>query len=104
MAEALPPAGRIITCELDRNHAEMAQRFIAKSAYAEMIEVRVGPAIETIRSLSGPFDFVFIDADKASYADYYEAALPLLEQAAKRRLWIADTRSLGVPLKHCVSS
>src|SRR6188472_751475 len=51
MAEALPPAGRIITCELDRNHADMAQRFIAKSAYAEMIEVRVGPALETIRSL-----------------------------------------------------
>ncbi len=78
MAEALPPAGKIITCELDRNHADMAQRFIAKSAYAEMIEVRVGPALETIRSLAGPFDFVFIDADKPSYADYYEAVLPLL--------------------------
>jgi caffeoyl-CoA O-methyltransferase len=43
-----------------------------------MIEVRIGPAIETIRSLSGPFDFVFIDADKPSYLDYYEAVLPLL--------------------------
>jgi len=78
MAEALPANGRIITCELDRNHAEMAQRFIAKSRYADMIEVQIGPAIETIRSLSGPFDFVFIDADKPSYLDYYEAVLPLL--------------------------
>jgi caffeoyl-CoA O-methyltransferase len=78
MAEALPANGKIITCELDRNHAEMAQRFIARSAFADMIEVRIGPAIETIRSLSGPFDFVFIDADKPSYLDYYEAVLPLL--------------------------
>jgi len=78
MAEALPANGKLITCELDRSHAEMAQRFIAKSPYADMIEVRIGPAIETIRSLSGPFDFVFIDADKPSYLDYYEAVLPLL--------------------------
>ena len=78
MAEALPPSGQIITCELDRNHADMAQRFIAKSPYADMIEVRVGPALETIRSLTGPFDFVFIDADKPSYPDYYEPVLPLL--------------------------
>jgi caffeoyl-CoA O-methyltransferase len=78
MAEALPANGKLITCELDRTHAEMAQRFIAKSQYADVIEVRIGPAIETIRSLSGPFDFVFIDADKTGYLGYYEAVLPLL--------------------------
>lgn len=78
MAEALPPSGRLITCELSEEHAAMARRFIARSAYADMIEVRVGPAIETVRSLEGPFDFVFIDADKPSYLDYYEASLPLL--------------------------
>jgi caffeoyl-CoA O-methyltransferase len=78
MAEALPASGKLITCELDRNHADMAQRFIAKSAFQDVIEVRIGPALETIRSLSGPFDFVFIDADKTGYLDYYEAVLPLL--------------------------
>ena len=78
MAEALPPSGRLITCELNEDHAAMARRFIARSAYADMIEVRVGPAIETVRELEGPFDFVFIDADKPSYLDYYEASLPLL--------------------------
>lgn len=81
MAEALPTSGRLITCELSEDHAEMARRFIARSAYADMIEVRVGPALQTVRSLEGPFDFVFIDADKPSYLDYYEAALPLLAPA-----------------------
>ena len=78
MAEALPADGQLITCELDRNHADMARRYIARSPYADLIDVRVGPAIETIRSLDGTFDFVFIDADKPSYLDYYEAVLPLL--------------------------
>ena len=78
MAEALPASGQIITCELDTNHGEMARRFIARSEYAEMIDVRVGPALDTIRSLDGTFEFVFIDADKPSYLDYYEAVLPLL--------------------------
>ena len=81
MAEALPPTGRLITCELSEDHAAMARQFIARSAYADMIEVRVGPAIETVRALEGPFDFVFIDADKPSYLDYYEASLPLLAPA-----------------------
>ena len=91
MAEALPPSGQIITCELDRNHADMARRFIARSPYAEMIDVRVGPALETLRSLEGTFDFVFIDADKPSYLDYYEQVLPMLSVggmiAADNVLW-----------------
>ena len=78
MAEALPGDGRLITCELDATHADMARRFIARSPYADMIEVRVGPALETVRALEGTFDFIFIDADKPSYVDYYEAAHPLL--------------------------
>jgi caffeoyl-CoA O-methyltransferase len=78
MAEALPADGRIITCELDPAHAELARRYIARSPFAEMIEVRVGPALDTIRALDGTFDFVFIDADKPSYLNYYEAVVPLL--------------------------
>ena len=80
MAEALPAGGRIITCELDERHAAMARDWISRSAYAEQIEVRIGPALDTIASLDGTFDFVFIDADKPSYGDYYEAVVPRLSE------------------------
>ena len=101
MAEALPSSGQIITCELNGNHADMARRFIARSPYAAMIDVRVGPAMETLRGLDGTFDFVFIDADKSSYLDYYEQVLPMLSVggliAADNVLWsgrvIADDES-----------
>jgi caffeoyl-CoA O-methyltransferase len=75
MAAALPDGGRIVTCEVDPEHAEFAERHIAASPHADRIEVRLGPALETIAGLEGPFDLVFIDADKESYAAYYEAVL-----------------------------
>jgi caffeoyl-CoA O-methyltransferase len=78
MAEALPADGRLITCELDEGHAALARRFFERSEHGAKIELRVGRAIDTLRTLEGPFDFVFIDADKPSYADYYAAVLPLL--------------------------
>jgi caffeoyl-CoA O-methyltransferase len=78
MAEALPADGRLVTCELDPRHAEIAQSWFDRSPFGERIELRLGPALDTLRSLDGPFDFVFIDADKTGYADYYQAVLPLL--------------------------
>jgi caffeoyl-CoA O-methyltransferase len=78
MAEALPADGRIVSCELKKRHAELARSFIERSPYREMIEIRVGPATETLAALEGPFDFVFIDADKTGYRAYYEAVLPML--------------------------
>ncbi|MGH9301076.1 MAG: O-methyltransferase [Acidimicrobiales bacterium] len=78
MAAGMAPEGRIITCEISDVHAEVARRHIAASPYSEMIEVRVGPAMDTVRLLEGQFDFVFIDADKGSYLDYYESVLPKL--------------------------
>jgi caffeoyl-CoA O-methyltransferase len=91
MAAGLAPGGRIITCEISAVHAEFARRHIAASPYAGCIEVVVGPAIDTIATLDGPFDLVFIDADKAGYADYYEAVLPKLAPrgliAADNTLW-----------------
>ena len=71
MAETLPPGGRIITCDISEDHLAIARRFVAASPYAEVIEIRSGPALETIESLPGPFDLVFIDADKPSYQAYY---------------------------------
>lgn len=78
MAEALPADGRLITCELSRKHADMALSFIGRSPYRDMIEVRVGPALDTLRALDGQFDFVFIDADKPGYRAYYETVLPMV--------------------------
>jgi caffeoyl-CoA O-methyltransferase len=78
MAQALPAGGRIITCELDPERAAFAGRHIEQAGYGDRIEIRQGPALETIAGLDGPFDLVFIDADKGGYHDYYEAVLPKL--------------------------
>jgi caffeoyl-CoA O-methyltransferase len=78
MAAVLPPGGRIVTCEISDEHADFAQRHIDASPYADRIEIRRGPGLETIASLDGPLDLVFIDADKTGYADYYDATLPKL--------------------------
>ncbi|MDA8275276.1 MAG: class I SAM-dependent methyltransferase [Actinomycetota bacterium] len=92
MAEGLPEGGRITTCELDPTHAAVARRHVAASPYAGQIDVVEGPALETVRALPGPFDLVFIDADKGSYLDYYEAVLPKL---ARRGLIVADNTLWG---------
>jgi predicted O-methyltransferase YrrM len=78
MARALPPDGRIFTLEVDEEHAAFAQRHIDASPFADRIEVMLGPALESVERLDGPFDLVFIDADKENYARYYEAVLPKL--------------------------
>ena len=78
MAAGLPADGRIDTCEIDEAHAEVARRYIARSPYADRITVHLGPALDTIAGLEGTFDFVFIDADKTGYLDYYEAVVPRL--------------------------
>jgi caffeoyl-CoA O-methyltransferase len=80
MAEALPPGGRIITCDISEEHVAIARRHIAASPHADRIEIKVGPAIETLRTLDGPFDLAFIDADKPGYLDYYEAIVPKLAE------------------------
>ena len=76
MAAALPPGGRIVTCDVDPKAEEVARRHIEASPYSDRIEIRMGPALDTIASLEGPFDLVFIDADKTNYRNYYDAVLP----------------------------
>jgi caffeoyl-CoA O-methyltransferase len=78
MAGGLPPDGRIVTCELSPERAEFARGYFARSPYGEHIDLRVGPALDTVTGLDGPFDFVFVDADKAGYPGYYEAVVPKL--------------------------
>jgi len=87
MAGGLAEGGHIDTCELSEQHAEVARRYIAQSPHADRITVHLGPAIETIARLDGPFDLVFVDADKPGYDAYYEAVLPKL---APRGLIVFD--------------
>jgi predicted O-methyltransferase YrrM len=81
MARALPTNGRLVTLELEPRHAEVARRNFARAGVAGLVDVRVGPALDTLRAMAreglAPFDMVFIDADKVSYAAYFEAVLPV---------------------------
>jgi caffeoyl-CoA O-methyltransferase len=79
MAEGLPDDGRLVTCEVDPKAEAIARRYFSESPHGSKITIRMGPALETIKTLSGPLDLVFIDADKANYSNYYEASLPLLK-------------------------
>jgi predicted O-methyltransferase YrrM len=79
MAEALPDEGRLITCEIDPKAEAIARRYFARSPHGHKITVRMGPALETIKTLSGPLDLVFIDADKPNYSNYYQACFPLVK-------------------------
>ena len=78
MAEGLPDDGELITCDVDPKAEAMASRYFAQSPHGKKITIRIAPALETIKTLSGPFDFVFIDADKENYVNYWNACLPLV--------------------------
>lgn len=81
LARALPPGGKLVTLEYEPKHAAVAQKNIERAQLSGMVEIRIGKAIETLPQLeaegSGPFDLVFIDADKPSTADYFQWALRL---------------------------
>jgi predicted O-methyltransferase YrrM len=77
LARALPVGGRLVTLEIDPHHAEVARANFARAGVADRIELIVGPALDTLARLEGPFDFVFIDADKPSNAAYLKEALRL---------------------------
>ena len=78
MAQALPDGGSIVSCDVNEETTAIARRYAEEAGVADRIEYRVGPAIETLAGLDGPFDLIFIDADKVGYVDYYEAVLPKL--------------------------
>lgn len=77
LARALPDGGRLVTLEIDPHHAAVARANIAAAGFSEVVEVIVGPAAATLQALEGPFDLVFIDADKPSNVTYLREALRL---------------------------
>ena len=77
LARALPADGRLITLEADPKHAEVARANIAAAGFADVVDVRLGKALDTLPSVEGPFDLVFIDADKPNTPHYFEWALRL---------------------------
>ncbi len=80
MAAALPDDGEIVTLELSPEHAAFARSFFERSPDGHKVRLIEGPALDSLQTLEGPFDLVFIDADKAGYLDYYEVALSMLSE------------------------
>jgi caffeoyl-CoA O-methyltransferase len=87
MALALPEGGHIVSLDVNEETTAVARRYAEEAGVADRIDYRVGAAIEELDRLDGPFDLVFIDADKVTYVDYYENVLPKL---AERGFIIAD--------------
>ncbi|HLZ36090.1 MAG TPA: class I SAM-dependent methyltransferase [Nitrospira sp.] len=77
-AETLPADGSVTTCEIDDASAALARQYFARSPHGCKIQIRMGPALDTMRELSGPFDLIFIDADKMNYVNYYRRAKDLI--------------------------
>jgi caffeoyl-CoA O-methyltransferase len=80
IARGLPDDGLLLTCDVSEEWTRIARAFLAETGLAERVEIRLGPALETLAALPAdePFDFAFIDADKPSYPAYYEECLRLL--------------------------
>ncbi len=82
-AQAMPPGGQLIACDLSKDWTDIARRYWQQAGVDDRIELRLGPANDTLQSLlnaggAGLYDFVFIDADKTGYDHYYEQSLKLL--------------------------
>jgi caffeoyl-CoA O-methyltransferase len=91
IAEGLSPGGTLISCEIDPNNAKTARDFLDRTPHGRKVTIKLGSALETLASLAPPFDFVFIDADKENYLNYFEQCLRLLRPggliAADNVLW-----------------
>ena len=91
VALALPPGGKIVCCDVSEEWTAIARRYWKKAGVARKISLRIAPALETLAGLKGPFDFVFIDADKPNYWAYFERCVKLLRRggliAIDNTLW-----------------
>jgi predicted O-methyltransferase YrrM len=91
VALALPKDGKIVCCDVSEEWTAIARRYWKKARVESKIDLRLGPALETLKGLKGKFDFAFIDADKPNYSKYYERCLALLRKggliAVDNTLW-----------------
>jgi len=108
VALALPPGGRIVCCDVSEEWTSIARKYWALASVSRKIQLKLAPALETLKKLKGPFDFAFIDADKANYQNYFEHCLKLMRRggmiAIDNTLWhgkvidrrdqSADTRAI----------
>lgn len=99
VALALPEDGRILCCDISEEWTALARRYWKRAGVEHKIELRLAPALETLQTVQGPFDFAFIDADKENYGKYYERCLGLVRKggliAVDNTLWsgaVADPR------------
>jgi caffeoyl-CoA O-methyltransferase len=83
IARGLPDDGELVCCELDEGYAERAREHLRKAGLEDRAEIRVGPALDTLRAMdpNEQFDFAFIDADKTEYIDYFEETLPRMRRS-----------------------
>ena len=78
LARALPAGGKLVTCEYEPKHAEVARANLARAGFGEdVVAIKVGAALDTLPTLTGPFDFIFVDADKRNLANYVRLSLEL---------------------------
>ena len=108
LALALPASGKVVCLDMSEEWTAVARRFWKKARVSKKITLHLGPALESLKTLKGPFDFVFIDADKRNYRNYYERCLRLTRKggllAIDNTLWhgrvldkrdpSADTRAI----------
>ena len=91
VALALPPGGSLVCCDVSEEWTAIARRYWKKAGVDRKISLRLAPALETLAQLKGPFDFVFIDADKPNYWNYFERCVKLLRKggliAVDNTLW-----------------
>jgi predicted O-methyltransferase YrrM len=108
VALALPPGGKIVCCDVSEEWTAVARKYWALAGVSGKIQLKLAPALDTLKTLKGPFDFAFIDADKTNYQNYYERCLKLMRRggliAIDNTLWhgsvidrknqTADTRAI----------
>ena len=100
VALALPKDGSIVCCDVSEEWTTVGKPFWKKAGVEKKIDLRIGPALETLKKLKGPFDFVFIDADKGNYLNYYERCLELVRRggliAIDNVLWSGEVANADV--------
>jgi caffeoyl-CoA O-methyltransferase len=100
MARALPPGGGIVALDVNQETTAVARRYAEEAGVADRIEYRIGPALETLAAVEGPFDLVFLDARKDEYLAYYEAVLPKLAEGGTI---LADNTLFGLDEEHALA-